>query len=64
MYVAMFHRGSKTIEVPCTTADDLICVETEYTSNGWECWGVDDLNEKDTADYLKRFGNGVHCLGV
>ena len=62
MYVAMFHLPSKTIEVPCPTADDLICVETEYTSNGWECWGVDDLNEEETAAYLKRFGGGVHSI--
>ena len=64
MYVAMFHRGSKTIEVPCSTAQDLICTETEYTSNGWDCWGVDDLNEEETATYLKRFGGGVRAVGA
>ena len=62
MYVAMFHLPSKTIEVPCSTAQDLICTETEYTSNGWECWGVDDLDEEETAAYLKRFGKGVHRI--
>ena len=62
MYVAMFHRGSKTIEVPCSTTDDLICNELDYTNNGWDCWGIEDLNEEETAAYLKRFGNGVHRI--
>ena len=77
MYVAMFHRGSKTIEVPCSTAQDLICTETEYTSipnpafeNGFirvpdkPGLGFDDLNEEETAAYLKRFGGGVRAVGV
>ena len=64
MFVMMFQKGRRVIEVPCTTANDCICTEIEFYEHDWECCGTEELRGDAATAYLKRFGGGVHTVAA
>ena len=64
MFVMMFQKGRRVIEVPCSTTNDCICTEIEFYQHEWECCGIEELRGDAATAYLQRFGGGVHIVAA
>ena len=62
MFVMMFQKGRRVIQIPCSTANDCICTEIECYQYGWKCCGIDELHGDAATIYLQRFGKGIHVI--